>query len=112
MDVDQRAQPLVGHVFERGVADGACIVHEDVDATPGVEGGVDDRLATFRRGDAVGVGDRLAAAVLDLLRGVIGGITARPIPGDRAAEVVHHDAGAALRREEARTLCPAPGLRR
>ena len=60
--------------------DGACIVDQDVDAPPGVEGGVDDRLAAFRGGDTVGVGDRLAAVVLDLLRGVIGGITARPSP--------------------------------
>ena len=100
MDVDQRAQPLFGHVLERRVAHGARVVDEDVDATPGVERGVDDRLPTFRRGDTVGVGDGFAAVVLDLLRGVVGGIAARSVAGDRAAEVVHDDARAALGEQE------------
>ena len=77
-----------------------ALFDEDVDATPAVEGGVDDRLATFRGGDTVGVGDGLSAAVLDLLHGVIGGIAARSIPGDRAAEVVDDDACSALGEQE------------
>ena len=44
------------------------------------------------RRNAVGVGDRLPAVVLDLLHGVIGGTAARTITGDRAAEVVDDDA--------------------
>ncbi len=96
MHVHQRAQPFFGHVLEVGIAHGACVVDEDVDAAPRVERGVDDRLAAFRRCDAVGVGDRFPAVVLDLLRGVVGGIAARSIAGHRAAEVVDDDACAAF----------------
>ena len=90
--IHQWTEPFLGHVVEIRIAHSACVVDENVDAAPGVDRGVDDRLAAFWRRNAVGVGDGFSAVVPDLLHGVVGGIAARAVAGDRAAEVVDDDA--------------------
>ena len=108
VNVHQWAQPFLGHIVEVRVADGACVVDENVDAAPGVECGVDDRLAAVGRCDAVRVGDGVAALVPDLLRRVVGRITAGAVPGHRAAEIVDDDARATFGEKERVLPAEAP----
>ena len=61
------------HVLERLVAQDAGVVDDDVDPAEGVERGLDDGLAALGRGDAVVVGDGLAAGGLDLVDDLLGG---------------------------------------
>src|SRR5690606_13226704 len=78
-------------VVERLVAQDAGVVDHDVDAAERVERALHDRGAALGRGDAVGVGHRLAAERLDLaddLRGRAGGGAG---PGDGTAEIVDDD---------------------
>ena len=91
------------HVVERLVAQDAGVVDDDVDRAEGVDRGLDDRLAALGRGDRVGVGDGLAAGVLDLVDDELGGalVAARAVDG--ATEVVDHDQRAA-RGEHQRVL--------
>ena len=93
--VEDRVQQVGVHVVERLVAQDAGVVDHDVDAAEGVERRLHDGLAALRRGDRVGVGDRLAARRLDLVDDELGraGIAAGAVDG--AAEVVDHDQRAA-----------------
>ena len=110
LGVDHRVDQLVGERRERRHAHLARVVHHDVDGAERVERRLHDRDAAVRRGDGVGVRDRLAAGGADLvddvvrrvLRGCLG-----PTVGvaDAHAEVVDHDA-CATRREQQRVLAP------
>ena len=62
MHVDDRVEQVGRHVVERLVAQDAGVVDDDVDPAERVERGLHDGLAALGRGDAVGVGDGLAAA--------------------------------------------------
>jgi hypothetical protein len=72
----------------------AGVVHDDVDAPPGVEGGLDERLAAVGGRDVVDVGDRLPAGVPDLGDGLVGRRLAGLGTVGRDADVVHDDARA------------------
>ena len=62
---------LVLHVLEADSAKDTSVIDEDVDATKGLDGSVDDALAVL---DAVIVGSRLAASGLDLVDDDIGSL--------------------------------------
>ncbi len=96
MDVHERGEPVLGHLVERRITDRSGVVDENVDATPGFERGVDDRLAALGRRHAVGVGHGFTAALANLCGGVAGGIGARPVSGHRPTEIVDDDAGPAV----------------
>ena len=93
--VDDGVEQLGGDVLERGVAQDAGVVHDDVDAAERVERALHDRRAALRRGDRVGVGHRFAAGVDDLGHHELGRGRRAARAVDRTAEVVHHDLGAA-----------------
>ena len=69
----------------------AGVVHDDVDAPPGVEGGLDERLAALGRRDVVGVRDRLSTGVPDRGDGLVGRRLAGLGAVGRDADVVHDD---------------------
>ena len=91
MDVEHRVDQVGGHVVKRLVAEDAGIVDDDVNLAVGVGGGLDDRFASFRSSDRVGVGNGVTTGCGDLvdnqLRCAL--VTARTVDG--TAEVVHHD---------------------
>ena len=74
--------------------------------------GVDDVLGAVEVGDVVVVGDGLAAAALDDLDDLVGGLLVGALARDRATEVVHDDLGALVGELDAprpgRRRCPAP----
>jgi hypothetical protein len=111
--LEDQVPVLVLHVLEADVAQDTGVVDEHVDAAEGLDGRVDDLVAVL---DAVVVGDGLAARGLDLVDDDIGGLqesahkpskcaevethlAVGPLALERAAEVVHHYAGAAGRKE-------------
>jgi hypothetical protein len=92
--VDDRVEQ-VGVVVERLVAQDAGVVDDDVDRAERLDRGGDDGLAALGGGDAVAVGDGLAAEGLDLADHVVGRTLAAAVARHRATEVVHDDARAA-----------------
>ena len=90
--VDDGLEQLGGHVVEGLVPQDAGVVDDDVDGAERVDGGLHDGLAAFGGGDAVGVGDGLAAQVVDLLGGGVGRALGVALAAHRAAEVVDDDA--------------------
>ena len=75
---------------------------------PSLERCVDDRLATFRRSDAVGVGDSLASSANDLLRGCAGGIASGAITRHQATKIVHNDKRSERLRRSSAYSPPSP----
>ena len=108
VDVDDGVEQLRRHVVERLVAQDAGVVDDDVDPSEGVDGRLDDGLATLGRGHAAGVGDRDAAEVVDLLGGGLGRPLAAALAADRRAQVVDDDLGAARRQQERVLAAEAP----
>ncbi|KUI38418.1 hypothetical protein AU195_15810 [Mycobacterium sp. IS-1496] len=96
MDVDHQVEAIVGHRVERRVGHGSRVVHHDVDASPVIECGVDDRPRAVTRRDAVGVRDRLPTVVANLPYGGVGRVGGRSLAGDRGAEIVDEHAGTAF----------------
>ena len=96
------------HVLNGLVPQDAGVVDDDVDPVEGVEGGLDDRLASLGRGDAVGVGDRLPALIADLLGHRLGQRGIRAFAVERAAGVVDDDARAPGRQQQGVLLAQAP----
>ena len=72
------------------------VVHEHVEAAERVERGADDVLGAVELGDAVVVGDGLAAALRDDVDDLVGGPLVGALAGDRSAEVVDDDLGAVI----------------
>ncbi len=100
MDPDDIVPFRLRHVHEHAVAQNPGVVDEHVDVTEGVDGALDQALGTREVGDVVGVGDRLAAHSLDLLHDRLGrpGVGSRTVLG--AAEVIDHDPGPFVSKEE------------
>lgn len=71
VDLDNQVPVLVLDVLEADVTQDAGVVDEDIDATEGLDGGVDDALAVL---DRVVVCDSLAAGCLDLVDDDISGL--------------------------------------
>ena len=94
---DHRVPVLLAHVEDHPVAQDAGVVDDDVELAEGVEGALDDALGALEVGDALAVGDGLAAHLLDLVdhllgRAVVGAAGAVEV----RAEVVDDDLGAVL----------------
>lgn len=69
MDLENQVPILILDVFEADIAQDTGVVDEDIDATEGLDGSVDDLLTVL---DRVVVGDGLAAVLLDLVDDHIG----------------------------------------
>ncbi|BBZ43809.1 hypothetical protein MPRM_10900 [Mycobacterium parmense] len=95
MHVDDGFEPVGRHVLEGRVPDDARVVDHDVDPSPRIQGGIDDRLSPLGTRHAVAVGDRLATVAANLLGGGFGGAAASAGTRHRAADVVDHDPRAA-----------------
>ena len=94
--VEHRVHLVGRHVLERRVAQDAGVVDDDVDLAEGVDGRLHDRRAALGRGDAVVVGDGLAAGRLDLVDDLLGGRLGAAGAVGGAAEVVDDDERAPL----------------
>jgi hypothetical protein len=66
-----------------GFVDEARVVHQDVDAPPGVHGRLHYGSATISCGHAVGIGDRVATLGADLGHRRFGCATVGSAAGDR-----------------------------
>src|SRR3990172_194156 len=100
MDVDDRIPLLLAHVEDHAVAQDAGDVDEDVNAAEGVDALPDNVLAALSRGDAVVVGDRVAAGLLDLVRYLLRGAVVVPGAIDADPRVVDDHVGALLREKD------------
>ena len=105
MHLDDRVPVGLGHVDQYPVPQDAGVVDQDVKITEGLDGRIDQALATVPVGDVVGVGHRPSPGGDDLVDHLLGG---RPVVAgavDRTAEVVDHHLGP-LGREEQGVLAP------
>jgi hypothetical protein len=93
VDLDDEIPVLVLHVLEADVAQDACIVDEDIDATEVLDRGVDDLLAEF---DGIVVGNGLAASLLDLVDDDVCGLRGRRVSGCSSGLEVRGDCGREL----------------
>src|SRR5690606_35286932 len=84
------------HVPDGAVTDDAGVVHEDVEAPPGVDRLGDHPAGTLVVGHVLVVGDGGSAPRLDELDGQVG-VPRRPLTVDRRAQVVDDHLGAVLR---------------
>ncbi len=101
MHVDDAVPVFLAHLVEHGVAQDAGRIDHRMQAAEAVHGLLDHALHGLQRGDAFGVGDRLAAGGADFL-GHGFGRTGRTFVAAReaAAEVVDQDLGAVGRRDQ------------
>ena len=76
------------------IAEEPRVVHEHVEATEGVDRGVDEAVGAVPVGDVVGVRDRLTAGGDDLVDHLLRGAAVGAGSVTCHAEVVHDDAGA------------------
>ena len=74
----------------------ACVVHQDVQAAPGVERGLNDFARAGFVGDAVRIGNSLAAGRPNLVDDLFGVRPEDAAPVGADAEIVDHDLGAAV----------------
>ncbi len=100
VDVDDAVPLLLGHVDENAVPQDAGVVDEDVEIAEGFDGGVDEPLAALPVAHVIGIGQSLAAHLLDLVDDLLrrAAVVTRPVDG--AAEVVHDDLGALAGKEQ------------
>jgi len=91
MHIEQGFEPFGGHVVERRVTNDPGVVNQDVDASPGAKGGVDDRVCAFRVGHAVAVGNGLTAPLTNLFRGGVCDIAVCALPRHRPTRVIDDD---------------------
>ena len=110
MHLHDRVEVFGRHREHHLVAQDAGVVHEDVEAAERVERGADDVLGALEVGDAVVVGDRLAAALRDDVDYFVGGPLVGALAGDRTAEIVDDDLGAVV--GELHRLAPADAVAR
>ena len=96
MHLDDGVEVLGRHREHHLVAQDAGVVHEHVEPAERVDRGADDVLGALEVGDAVVVGDGLAAALVDDVDDLVGGALVGAFAGDRAAEVVDDDLGAVV----------------
>ena len=82
------------HAVEDAVAQDAGVVDHAVDAAEVVDRRLDDALGALRVGDAVAVGHRRAAGLLDLADHLIRDRDVGALALGRAAEIVDHHLGA------------------
>jgi hypothetical protein len=96
MDPHDQVEVGLIHVRERLVPQDACVVDEDVDTTPSLDGAPHHGIDRRRVGDVRSVGDGLTSRVLDLFHHGLGCGEGRTgsVPG--ASEVVHHDPSPSL----------------
>ena len=85
---------LERHLVEGAVAQDAGVAHHAVDLAELVERGLDDVLRGLGLGDAVVVGHRTPAGVLDLGHHLVGHRRTGAGAVARTAEVIDHHAGA------------------
>src|SRR5207244_11105437 len=105
---DDRVELLLAHVDDRPVADDPGVVHEDVAASPGVEGGLDDVARRREVGDGVVARHRLAAERGDLLAHASRRVRVRAAPAEVTADVVDDDPRALARQGEGDAAADAP----
>jgi hypothetical protein len=73
MDVENGLEVVVGHLLQRGAANDACVVDQDVDPAVAIQRGVDNGLATFGGGNGIGTRHGFASRGGDLAHDVLGG---------------------------------------
>jgi hypothetical protein len=100
MHVEHGVDRLRGGVDDRGVAQDAGVVHDDVDAIELVQAGLHHRLGAFGAGDAVVVRDGDASGGSDLVDDGRGARGRGAAAVHRGPEIVDHDGGAARREEQ------------
>ena len=100
MHLDDELEVDHAHAVENAVAQDAGIVDHAVDPAECIERGLDDVRGGPRLGDAVEIGDRLAAVVADFVDHFLGRRRARALTFRAAAEVVDHNLGAFARRQQ------------
>ncbi len=110
VDVHDDVPFFLGHVHEDPVAYDAGVVHEYVEVPERLDRGAHHVVATVPVRHVVGVGDRLAAHLLDLVHDPLSrcAVVARAV--DRASEIVDHDLGAFAGKQE-RVLPTDPAAR-
>ena len=84
-----------GHLGERLVAEDASVIDEDVDLAERVDGGLDHVGGAHPVGDAVIVGDGLAAGLFDLVDDGVGRRVGAALAVGRDAGIIDDDLGAA-----------------
>ena len=100
VNVEHRVDEVGSHVVERLVAQDACVVDDDVDLAERIDRGLHDCGAAFGGGNAVGVGNCLAARSADFVDDKVSGALVAAGAIDRTTEVVDHDEGATRRHQE------------
>ena len=93
VDGDHGIDLLGGHVLERGVAQDACVIHQDVHLPERVHRRRHDRGAAGLAGDRVAVGDGDAPRRGDLVDHALGRRRRGATAVHRAAQIIDHDAG-------------------
>jgi len=88
------------HLVEDAVAQDAGVVDQDIDAAEGVARGLDDGVGVLRLGDRQRAGDRLAAALGDLVDHGLRRTGVRAGAIEARADVVDHDARAFARQQQ------------
>ena len=96
MHLHDRVEVFGRHREHHLVAQDAGVVDQHVEATERVDRGADDVLGAVEVGDAVVVGDGLAAALVDDLDDLVGGALVGALAAHRSTEIVHHDLGAVV----------------
>ena len=105
MDVDHGVPILLRGLEQRAIAQDAGVVHQDVDAAEGIDGGGDDRRRGRRLADRLQARHRLAAGGADLGDHALGVGAAATHTVAIDTGVVHHHAGA-FAGEQQRVLAP------
>ena len=100
MDGDDGVPVLFAHVEDHAVAQDAGVVDDDVQLAEVIDCAIDDPLGRLEVGDALEVGDCLAARRADFLDHVLGRRARLPGAVEVSAEVVHDHLGAVLRQQQ------------
>src|SRR5581483_3507574 len=100
VDRHDRVPEFGCHLGEALVPDDPGVVHDNVDATEGVESRLHDGGGAIVGADGVGVRDGFAAGGDDFVDHLLGWSSRSAVPVHRSAEVVDDDFGAAGREEQ------------
>ena len=90
MNIDHDFEFFGGKLDEGFIPQDPRVVDHDIDLTKGIESGLDDRLAAFRRGDRIVVGHGGSAGFLALLDHLIGHAAAATGSIGGPSQVVDH----------------------
>ncbi len=100
MDRHDGVPVLFAHVEDHAVAQDAGVVDDDVELAEVVDRAIDDSFGSLEVGDALEVGDRLAAGGSDFLDHVLRRGARLPGAVEVTAEVIHDHLGAVLGQQQ------------